>query len=167
MMRQALIGGIAAILLLVGGFFLWQGTSAGVDPLPRAVGAPPPEALPEGAEGLVGAAPPEVPRARAGSREERRFARYDRNRDGTITRVEMLSTRTNAFRRLDTDHNNLLSFEEWAAATGNRFTTADADRSGTLTPSEFATTAPRRNASPRCACPPASSRRDSGGNSDS
>lgn len=166
-MRQALVGGVAAILLLIGGFFLWQGMSAGVDPLPRAVGAPPPEALPEGAEGFVGAAPPEVPRARAGSREERRFARYDRNRDGTITRVEMLSTRTNAFRRLDTDGNNLLSFEEWAAATGNRFSSADADRSGMLTPSEFATTAPRRNASPRCACPPGRPGANSGGDSDS
>ena len=42
-------------------------------------------------------APPEVSDM---SREEQRFFRYDRNRDGLIIRNEMLSTRTEAFRAL-------------------------------------------------------------------
>src|SRR3546814_12256555 len=70
---------------------------------------------------LVGAPPPMPPSAPQQTREERRFARYDRNRDDIITRTEMLSSRTKAFRKLDMDGNNLLSFEEWAVKTSDRF----------------------------------------------
>jgi hypothetical protein len=152
-MAKSLIGAGAAILLLLGGWFAWMGLGSQPDAV--AIAAPPPEAaLPVANANLVGAPPPEPPRAREASREERRFARYDRNRDGTVTRVEMLSTRTNAFRRLDKDGNNLLSFEEWAVATSDRFAGADADRSGGLNAAEFASTAPRRRpqAQARCAC---------------
>jgi hypothetical protein len=149
-MKRSLMGAAAAILMLLGGFFLWQGYSTTPDPVADAL--PPPEALPVAAEEGIGAPPPEVPTARAATREERRFQRYDRNRDGTITRVEMLSTRTNAFKRLDTDGNNLLSFEEWAHATGDRFAEADGDRSGGLSATEFVSTAPRREAQSKCRC---------------
>lgn len=152
-MPKSLIGAAAAILLLLGGWFAWSGwQSRGVDAV--AIAAPPPDvALPEADPNAVGAPPPDPPRAREATREERRFARYDRNRDGTITRIEMMSSRTNAFRRLDKDGNNLLSFEEWAAATGDRFAGADSDGSGGLTAAEFATTAPRRSATrPVCSC---------------
>lgn len=153
-MRRTLLGGLGALLLVVGGFFLWQGMSATPDPVAR-LAAPPPPGLPEGDGDAVGAPPPDAPAARAATREQRRFQRYDRNRDGIVTRVEMLSTRSNAFRRLDTDHNNLLSFEEWAVRTSDRFAGADADRSGGLTAAEFATTAPRRRPQADCACRPA------------
>ncbi len=149
-MQRSVIGAVAAVLLMLGGFFLWQGYSTTPDPAADAL--PPPEALPVAAEEGVGAPPPEPPEARQATREERRFQRYDRNRDGTITRVEMLSTRTNAFKRLDSDGNNLLSFEEWAVATGERFQSADGDRSGGLSAGEFATTAPRREAQAKCRC---------------
>lgn len=86
------------------------------------------------------------------SREQKRFARYDRNRDGVITRVEMLGSRVKAFKALDKDKDNLLSFEEWAVATSDRFGKADGDADGKLTPVEFATTAPKRAAAPRCKC---------------
>ncbi len=152
-MNKILIGGVAALLMVTGSIFIWNGM--GETPDPAAAALPPPEAgIPVGAEGLVGAPPPDVPTASPATREQRRFARYDRNRDGQVTRLEMLSTRTAAFRRLDRDRNNLLSFEEWAVATSDRFAGADADRSGSLTPSEFATTAPQRRASTaRCRCP--------------
>ena len=151
-MNKILIGGLSAILMLTGGLFVWQGISQTPDPAAAAL--PPPAAgLPVGNENLVGAPPPEPPQASAQSREQRRFARYDRNRDGTVTRIEMMSSRTQAFRRLDKDGNNLLSFEEWAAATGDRFAGADGDRSGGLTAAEFATTAPPRSTQPRCRCP--------------
>ena len=96
--------------------------------------------------------PPEPPEATELTREERRFFRYDRNRDRRITRTEMLSTRTDAFRKLDVDGNNLLTFEEWAVTTSRRFEGADADGNGELTPAEFATTAPKRRKKPACRC---------------
>ncbi|MBX9728999.1 MAG: hypothetical protein K2X31_08835 [Sphingopyxis sp.] len=147
---RTLIGGAAALLMATGGFFLWQGLSETPDPASEAL--PPPEALPVADASLVGAPPPDPPEARAATREERRFQRHDRNRDGIITRVEMMSSRTAAFRRLDTDGNNLLSFEEWAVATGNRFAQADKDRSGSLDAPEFATTAPPRRPRSECRC---------------
>ncbi len=154
-MGRLLAGGLAALLLVAAGLFWWQ-SRAGQEPLPEALLAPPPPAeidsLPEGDADAMGAAPPMPGEASPQSREERRFARYDRDRDGRITRIEMLGSRTKAFKALDKDDNNLLSFEEWAVATADRFGTADADRDGALTPAEFATTAPKRSARPKCRC---------------
>lgn len=157
-MQRTLIGAVAAILLMLGGFLIWQGHSA--TPQASVEGLPPPEAdmegpvlaLPEGDPTARGAPPPALPEATRISREERRFMRYDRDRSGVITRLEMLSTRTAAFRRLDRDGNNLLSFEEWAVATADRFGGADADRSGGLSRSEFATTAPPARERSACRC---------------
>ena len=84
--------------------------------------------------GLEGPAPPEATEL---SREQRRFFRYDRNRDLKITRAEMLSTRTDAFRDLDVDGNNLLTFEEWAVTTAQRFDQADANADGSLSADEY------------------------------
>jgi hypothetical protein len=144
--------GAALALLLVGIGVVWLQGRAEVEQ-----GAPPPEpaaALPEGlpsadVAGLVG---PEPPEASELSREQRRFFRYDRNRDLRISRDEMLSTRTDAFRDLDKDGNNLLTFEEWAVTTVDRFEQADGDGNGELTQKEFATTAPAPAARPACRC---------------
>jgi len=144
--------GAALALLLVGIGVVWLQGRAEVErgappPTPAAV---PPEGLPSAdISGLEGPAPPEASEL---SREERRFFRYDRDRDRRITRNEMLSTRTDAFRDLDKDGNNLLTFEEWAVTTVQRFDQADADRDGELTQKEFATTAPRPASTPRCSC---------------
>lgn len=120
-------------------------------PPPEAVSNPPaPQGLPSAdIKGLIG---PEPPEATELTREQRRFGRYDRDRDGRVTRVEMLSTRTPGFRELDKDGNNLLTFEEWAVTTAERFEGADADGDGELTPAEFATTAPKRKPKPACEC---------------
>jgi hypothetical protein len=120
-------------------------------------GAPPPEPLAVRPDtlpsadvtGLTGPAPPEATEL---SDEQRRFFRYDRDRNSRITRNEMLSTRTDAFRALDVDGNNLLTFEEWAVATARRFDGADADGDKELTPAEFRTTAPKPRAVPACRC---------------
>ncbi len=156
-MQRFLIGGIVALLLAGGAALIYAGTSQPQDPAEEALPPPPPPGapieLPKGDPSARGAPPPALPVAREMSREERRFGRYDRNRDGTITRIEMLSTRSTAFRRLDTDGNNLLSFEEWAVATGDRFVGADRDRSGGLSSAEFATTAPpERERRSNCRC---------------
>ncbi len=156
-MNRIALGAFGALALAALGLFWWQGR-AEVEK-----GAPPPElpaqapadapaelALPQAeVSDLEG---PEPPEATELTREQRRFFRYDRNRDWKISRVEMLSTRTDAFRKLDKDGNNLLTFEEWAVATANRFDGADADGDRSLSPAEFATTRPKRRAKPRCNC---------------
>lgn len=156
-MNRVILGAFSALFLVALGLFWMQGR-AQVE-----AGAPPPEpgkaeavvdpaALPSADIGeLVGPAPPEASEL---TREQRRFFRYDLNRDLKITRNEMLSTRTDAFRRLDTDGNNLLTFEEWAITTSTRFAEMDADENSELTQAEFATSAPkpRRTSRPSCNC---------------
>ncbi len=151
-MNRIVLGAFVALLLVAVGLFWLQGR-AEVEK-----GAPPPEpaaaARPTGipsadVAGLEGPAPPEASEL---SREQRRFFRYDRNRDLKITRNEMLSSRTDAFRDLDVDGNNLLTFEEWAVTTAERFDKADANGDRELTQKEFATTAPKPASTPRCNC---------------
>lgn len=154
-MRQVVLGAFLGLILAGVGTFWWQGRAqveenAPPPPEPEET-EPAPEELPEVDPGdLTGPAPPEASEL---TKEERRFFRYDRNRDRIITRNEMLSTRSDAFRKLDTDNNNLLTFEEWAVTTSKRFETADGDGNGQLTTAEFATTAPKRSTrKPRCRC---------------
>jgi len=153
-MNRIVLGALAALLFVAAGLFWWQGRAEiePGDPLPEVIEEPVavPEVLPSAdTEGLVGPAPPEASDA---TREQRRFWRYDRDRDGRITRNEMLSTRTKAFRKLDKDGNNLLTFEEWAHATAAKFDTADSDGNRELSPGEFATTKPKRSKKPKCRC---------------
>ncbi|MBW8755018.1 MAG: hypothetical protein JF595_12875 [Sphingomonadales bacterium] len=157
-MNRILLGALAALLLTAAGVFWWQGRAAterGAPPPPVAAlasGLPADELPTADGRGLQGAAPPEADEV---TREQRRFDRLDRNRDGIITRNELLAFRAAAFRALDTDHNNLLSFEEWAVRTSNRFKAADRDGDQRLTRAEFATTKPKRAAQPQCRCAPA------------
>jgi len=155
-MNRIALGALATLMFVSAGLFWWQGR-AEVEQ-----GAPPPEAtapaeskgdpdkLPEAdISGLQGPAPPEATEM---TREERRFARYDRNSDKRITRVEMMSSRTDAFRKPDKDGNNLLTFEEWAVATSDRFHGADANRDNWLSPREFVSTRPKPKPRPSSKC---------------
>lgn len=152
-MDRTILGALGALVLVAIGLFWWQGR-AEVEQ-----GAPPPTApapLPDETDipaadvaGLTGPAPPEATEL---TREQQRFGRYDRDRNGAVSRNEMLSTRTEAFRKLDKDRNNLLTFEEWAVATVNRFEGADRDRDAELTAEEFASTRPKRSSRPACRC---------------
>lgn len=150
-MNRIVLGAFGALVLVAIGLFWLQGRAEVEE------GAPPPTveaARPSGmpsadVAGLAGPAPPEASEL---NREQRRFFRYDRDRDLKITRNEMLSTRTDAFRDLDADGNNLLTFEEWAVTTAQRFDRADANRDRELTQKEFATTAPRPARTPSCNC---------------
>ena len=95
----------------------------------------------------------EAPEASAKSREEKRFSRADKNKDGKIESEEIFGARRKAFAKLDANGNGALSFEEWAAKTIDKFKGADGDKSGTLTAAEYATTAPPPPKAPaKCGC---------------
>ena len=155
-MGRFLAGSIAALLLVAAGLFWWQSEAErGAQPLVAQGGAKAqtPSLPGEGDPDAQGAPPPAPPEADKRTREQKRFDRYDRNRDGIITKLEMMASRTAAFRKLDKDGNNLLSFEEWAVRTSDRFTGADANRDGRLIAAEFATTAPKPATARPSACP--------------
>ena len=147
-MNRIVLGAFGALVPVAVGLFWMKGRTE------VEAGAPPPvtpTAKPTGlpsadVAGMEGPAPPEATEM---TREQRRFFRYDRDRDLRITRNEMLSSRTDAFRALDKDGNNLLTFEEWAVTTATRFDGADANGDRELSQAEFATTAPRPCSTPR------------------
>lgn len=148
-MWRYFVGGGAALLLALGGMFLFRGSAA-----TRAVLPPAPVAAAEIAEEAP--LPEEAPSAPAKSREQKRFDRYDKDRDEAITRDEYLLSRRKAFAKLDVNGDGRLGFEEWAVRTTTKFAGADKDKSGGLTRAEFLTTAPKRRkaaAAPKCACP--------------
>ncbi|MEP3224518.1 MAG: hypothetical protein ABJO01_00965 [Parasphingorhabdus sp.] len=155
-MKKYVTGAATMLLFMIAGLFFWIGAQSQDVEIPEA--PPPPEnvaieQLPLAVESApaFGEPPPNPPKAYKASREERRFNRYDRNRDEKITRLELMSSRTKAFKALDQDNNNLLTFEEWAIATSNRFADADQDTNGELTRAEFRTTRPKRSSN-RCKC---------------
>ncbi|NML94039.1 EF-hand domain-containing protein [Novosphingobium olei] len=154
-MNRILIGAFAALALVASGTFWWQGRAATerATPVAKLATAASAQAvednLPDADAGdAVG---PALPHVSEQTREQRRFDRLDKDRDGRITRNEMLAPRVKDFRKLDVDGNNLLTFEEWAMATSNKFKKADADGNGALDRAEYATTkvAPKK---PACKC---------------
>lgn len=149
-MWRYLVGAVAALLLAGAGVLLFKG-SARSPVLPAA-----PQALSQAGAG-DDALPAALPEASPKTREEKRFNRYDKDRNGAITREEYLASRRKAYARLDTDRDGRLSFEEWSVKTLQKFATADADRSGAMNATEFLSTAVKRKAqtAPRCACPAA------------
>lgn len=140
--------GVVAALLLVGAGFLWMSPRAA--PVVPARIVPPPAQADEAADPLPDAAPSASPR----TREQKRFDRYDKDRDALITREEYLAARRKAYAKLDTNGDGRLSFEEWAAKTTAKFAGADKDRSGTLNAAEFATTKVERKPAVRRPCVP-------------
>lgn len=155
-MNRILVGALGALLLAASGLFWWQGragdrVSAAPPRLALEV-VPPAEAdeLPDSDAGdAVG---PGLPEATEQSREAKRYERLDKNRDGQITRTEMLSPRVKDFRKLDVDGNNLLTFDEWSVATSNRFKGADKNGDSWLSREEYATTKPKKPKKPVCKC---------------
>jgi len=146
-MTRLVTGVASALLLAAAGFFIWNSRAGTDDPVPPA---------PQGAallSPLKQAGVGQPPAASERSKEQKRFGRADRDRDGRITLDELLQPRRKAFDRLDGNKDGNLSFEEWTASSGDKFTSADADRSGWLSAREFETTKPKTKARPqRCAC---------------
>ena len=145
-MVRFLAGAAACFLLLTGVFFIWQSRA---EPGPGLPAAPKPRAS---SSYFSAAAPLVAPEADPKTREERRFSRADKNKDGKIESEEVLAARRKAFAKLDSNGNGALSFDEWAAKTIGKFQGADKDRSGWLTPAEYALTAPPAPKHPTCSC---------------
>lgn len=148
-MWRYLAAGVGAVFLIIVGYTFATTGAAQRSVLPNA-----PLAAMAGQDAAL---PDSVPEASAKTREEKRFGRYDKDKDGAITRAEYLASRRKAYVRLDSNGDGQLSFDEWAAKTTARFATADADKNGAMNPAEFATTAPKRRAraTPKCVCPAA------------
>ena len=146
-MLRFLAGAAASFLLLTGAFLIWQSRAASSPSLP---GAPAPRGY--SASLLSSGEPLQAPEASPKSREERRFSRADKNKDGKIESEELLGARRKAFAKLDANGNGALSFDEWAVKTITKFQGADKDRTGWLTPAEYATTAPPPPKHKTCSC---------------
>ena len=95
---------------------------------------------------------PAPPEASAKSREEKRFSRADKDKNGRIEGEELLASRRKAFAKIDKNGNGSLSFGEWAVKTIDKLAGADKDRSGWLDAAEYATTAPPPPKKMRCSC---------------
>lgn len=145
-MARFLAGAAACFLLLTGAFLFWQSRAEEAPLLPS-----PPTARTASA-GFLSTKLPTPPEATPKSREEKRFSRADKDKDGRIEREELLGPRRKAFAKLDTNGNGSLSFEEWADKSIDKFNGADKDHSGWLTAAEFATTAPPPPKKARCSC---------------
>jgi hypothetical protein len=147
-------GAGAALLLVLSGFFIWQSVAQ------RDPGLTVPDyftseiAVQDEEGGDEGPAVP--PAADARTKEQRRFDRADKDKNGAIALEELYMPRRRAFARLDRNGDGRLAFEEWAVRTSTRFAEADRNRDRQLTREEYATTAPRRRAPSRnkanCAC---------------
>ncbi|MBV8685982.1 MAG: histidine kinase [Alphaproteobacteria bacterium] len=151
MMRIA-IGSGAAVLLVLAMVFFWKSRASADEGLPAA-----PEAAAVAASisggGLPGTPAFVPPEASQRSKDERRFARADRNRDGRLVLAELIEPRRKAFAKLDKDGSGQLSFEEWTGRTSARFAEADSDHSGWLNQAEYASTAPKpKPRAARCGC---------------
>jgi EF hand len=140
------VAGGVAILLLAGAGLTMFGSRGHPAAQLLAAAAP--------AQAAAGNAPlPEsVPEAGDRTREQKRFDRYDKDRNGQVTREEYLAQRRKAYAKLDTNHDGVLSFDEWAVKAETKFATADGDKSGAMSPTEFATTAVKRSTRPRPKC---------------
>ncbi|UVO49145.1 EF-hand domain-containing protein [Sphingomonas sp. SUN019] len=147
-MWRYLVLGVAALLLFAAAWTFMGGRARTQPVLPV---APPGEASTEVENAAL---PATVPEATAKTREQKRFDRYDKDRDGKVTRDEYLVSRRKAYAKLDTNGDGRLTFDEWALKTTTKFAAADKDKSGAMAADEFATTAVKRSGKPRCVCPP-------------
>jgi hypothetical protein len=143
-----LAGVASCFLLMTGAFLLWQSHAAQAPGLPS---APAPRSA--GSSWFGSDAPLQAPEASEKTREQKRFSRYDKNKDGKVEADEYLAARRRNFDKLDVDHNGALSFQEYATKGIEKFNAAGG-RKGWLSEAEFATTAPpqAKHRAAGCSC---------------
>jgi hypothetical protein len=141
-----LAGAAACFLLMPGAFLLWQSRAAERPGLPAAPPARAASGFSFGGNGVL-----QAPEASPKSREEKRFSRYDKNKDGKVQAEEYLAARQRNFAKLDADHNGALSFAEYAVKGIEKFNAAGGKK-GWLSPAEFVATAPPPPKHKTCSC---------------
>ena len=147
-MGRFLAGAAASLLLVTGAFLIWQGRAQG----PTMPAAPPPR-LAANAAPISLARIPRALTADPANKEQKRFARADKDKNGRITLAELVDPRRKAYTKLDLNQDGKLSFEEWAVKTIDKFNEADEDKNKALSAAEYATTAPKpKAAKPACSC---------------
>jgi hypothetical protein len=144
-MLRFLAGAAACFLLMTGAFLIWQSRAAEGPSLPN---APSPRAF---SASMVSDGSLQAPEASAKSREEKRFSRYDHNKDGKVEADEYLAARHRDFDKLDSDHNGALSFQEYAVKGIEKFNAAGGKK-GWLSATEFVATAPPAPKHKTCSC---------------
>ena len=145
-MLRFLAGAAACFLLMTGAFLLWQSRAAERPGLPAAPPARAASGFSFGGNGEL-----QAPEASPRSREEKRFSRYDKNKDGKVQAEEYLAARQRNFAKLDADHNGALSFAEYAVKGIEKFNAAGGKK-GWLSPAEFIATAPPPPKHKTCSC---------------
>ncbi len=144
-MWRFLAGAMSALLLMAAGVVIWRSQADAVQLVP-----PPPVAEDAPAPFYDTS----VPEAGEKTREQKRFSRYDKDKNGGVSRDEYFQSRRKAFAKLDVNGDGKLGFDEYAVKTVVKFTGADRDRSGVLTPTEFlATRVPRKEGKSKCPPP--------------
>ena len=134
-MLRFFAGVAATFLLLTGAFLMWQSRAE------QSTGLPVAPAARAASASLFGATPLAAPEASAKTREEKRFGRYDKDKNGKVEAGEYLAARRRNFDKLDVDRNGALSFQEYAVKGIEKFNAAGG-RKGWLSPAEFVATAP-------------------------
>lgn len=138
-------GAVSALVVAALGLFIWQAQADKSSPIPAV-----PAVVAQADD--VELAPP--PAADEKTKEQKRFARYDKDKNGIIVRAEYLANRQKAFGKLDTNGDGRLSFDEYAVKASQKFAAADRDRNGQLSAGEFATTRVIRKSKARPKCEP-------------
>ena len=145
-MLRFIAGALCSLLVVTGAFLIWQLHAA------RSGAAQTTSAPASTGSSWFGGPTLKAPEATEKSREEKRFSRYDKNKDGKIQADKYLAARHKNFDKLDANHDGRLSFEEYASKAIEKFHGAGG-RKGWLTEAEFATTAPvRKPHKTTCAC---------------
>ena len=155
-MIRFLAGAASAFLLLTGAFLMWQSHAEQRTSFPS---APPARSAAASPQDFI--EPLQAPEASPKSREEKRFARYDKDKDGKVEAAEYLAARRKNFDKLDVDHNGTLAFNEYAAKGIEKFVSAGG-RKGWLSPAEFVKTAPPPPKHKSCSCGRAFAARSTG-----
>ena len=149
-MGRFVAGVVSALLLVAAGFFFWRGQDGSHAAIPE----PPVE---ERSFSLADI--PRAPSAPEKSKEEKRFNRFDKDKNGAVTQAEYLVSRQKAYAKLDVNRDGVLQFSEYAGKAAQKFAKADGDRTGALNRAEFATTRVIRKVRPKPDCPPMSLRK--------
>jgi Ca2+-binding EF-hand superfamily protein len=157
MMWRFLAGGAAGTVFLTAGFFLVRTMASTESPIAAqsteiADKSEEPDALATPMTFAERLAP--APKASEKTKEEKRFNRFDKDKNGGVSRDEYLQSRHKAYAKLDINGDGKLSFEEYATKTVLKFAKADSDQTGVLNRSEFSATRPIRKSKPKPNCMP-------------